>query len=69
MKRLFLVNRSFKATVRGKPDDGRIFKPKERIWWDPEQLSDPVVFRADKVQFEADRGKFIKSIKSKPFLS
>ena len=69
MKRIFLVKHGFKATVCGNPDDGRIFKPKERIWWDPEQLSDPVVFRADKVQFEAHRREFIKSIESKPFLS
>jgi hypothetical protein len=69
MKRIFVVKHRFKATIRGNPDGNRIFKPKESVWWDPEDLSDPVVFEVDRVQFEADRAEFIKSIEPKPFPS
>jgi len=46
----------------GKPDEPRIFKANEPVWWDEEQLSDPVVFQADLVQFEANRTAFLKSV-------
>jgi hypothetical protein len=69
MERIFVVKHSFKATRRGNRGDSRLFKPAENVWWDPEQVSNPAVFKADRLQFEVDRAAFIRCVKSKPFPS
>lgn len=66
MERIFVVTHSFKAKMSGTPGY-KVFKPAENVWWDPNQVSDPAVFEADRVQFEADRAAFIRCVKSKPF--
>ena len=62
MKLLYVVTRPFSATRSGAPQELRIFRPNESVWWDEEQLCDPVVFHADLVQFETQRAELSKSI-------
>jgi hypothetical protein len=62
MKLLYVVIHLFSATRSGTPHEPRIFQPNESVWWDEEQLCDPVVFHADLVQFEAQRAELSKSI-------
>jgi hypothetical protein len=62
MKLLYVVTQPFCATKSGTPDGSQIFRPNESVWWDEEQLCDPVVFHADLVQFEAKRAELSKSI-------
>jgi hypothetical protein len=60
LDRIFFVKYPFKATIRGNPYDTRTFKPNDSVWWD--QVSDLVVFQADKVQFEADRAELLSAL-------
>ena len=53
---------SFQRHESGTPHELRIFRPNQSVWWDEEQLCDPVVFHADLVQFEAKRAELSKSI-------
>ena len=46
----------------GNQDRDRIFKTDETVWCEAEQFSDPIVFEADLVRFEADRTEFVKSV-------
>jgi hypothetical protein len=62
MKLLYVVTHPFSATRSWHPHEPRIFEPNESVWWDEEQVCDPVVFHADLVQFEAKRAELSKSI-------
>ena len=62
MKRLYAVKHPFRGTMVGNQDHSRIFKPDETVWCEAEQISDPVTFEADLVQFEAARIEFVKSV-------
>ena len=62
MKLLYVVTHPFSATRSGTPHELRLFRPNESVWWDEEQLCDPVVFHSDLVQFEAQRAELSKSI-------
>ena len=48
----------------GNQDHSRIFKPDETVWCEAEQISDPVTFEADLVQFEAALIEFAKNVES-----
>ena len=62
MKRQYDVKHPFRATMVGNRDRSRIFKPNEIVWCDADQLSDPITFEADLVQFEVGRIEFVKNV-------
>jgi len=44
MKRTFIVQHPFRATMIGNKDHTRTFRPGEMVWCDVDQMSDPVNF-------------------------
>jgi hypothetical protein len=62
MKRTFVVKHPVRATIVGNKGHTRIFHPGETVWCDVDQISDPVTFESDLVQFKADRIEFAKNV-------
>jgi len=62
MKNSYFVKHPFRATMVGNQDHSRIFKLGEMIWCDIDQLSDPITFEVDLVQFKAPRIEFAKAL-------
>jgi hypothetical protein len=62
MKNSYFVKNPFRATMIGNEDHSRTFKLGETVWCDIDQLSDPITFEVDLVQFKVPRIEFAKAL-------
>jgi hypothetical protein len=61
LKNSYSVKHPFRATMVGNQDHSRIFKLGETVSCDIDQLSDPITFEANLLQFKAPRIEFAKA--------
>jgi hypothetical protein len=62
MKNSYSVKHPLRATMIGNEDGTRIFKLGDTVWFDTDQLSDPVTFEANLVQFKASRIELARAL-------
>lgn len=61
-RRKCTVKIPLKASSVDDPTFVRTFQPKETLWWDTSQITDPVIFEQDNMEFTAGRTAFLASV-------
>jgi hypothetical protein len=61
-RQVYRVENPFRARMDETKAE-RVFKPGETLWWDGNELSDPVTFEVDNILFEAELKRFLAGVR------